>query len=320
MNFIKHIKITGVLALLLCSTAPAFACDVCGSSAGGNYFGILPQFQKNYVGLRYQYRAFDSEHLTLFPGEIPLRTAEAFHSTELWGRYVPHKKVHVFAFIPYNYYTKDEAQLRSVVSGIGDVSLITNYILINTGEQAGKVWKHALQAGIGIKFPTGKSNHIPEYAGLLVPNLQTGSGSFDLPLNLVYTLRYKKLGINMEGNYRVNTVNKRGYQFGDRIASSFRLFYWQNIRNISLLPHIGSSFEYSGTDKNKGTEQEYTGSKVVTGNAGMDLYYKQLILNFSAQIPLYQHIAKGQISARSRFHAGISFLLAAKQKKQTTNE
>src|SRR5690606_24927340 len=115
------LKTTGFVVMsAIMSVHTALACDVCGCSVGGSYFGILPQFQQNFIGLRYQHRNFNSEHLTLFPGEVPLKTQETFHTTELWSRYVPHPKVHLFAFVPFNYYTKDEEGIRSTVSGIGD--------------------------------------------------------------------------------------------------------------------------------------------------------------------------------------------------------
>lgn len=308
-KLINVLWIIGPLGLLLASSVSALACDVCGCSVGGNYFGIVPQFQKNFIGLRYQYRAFDSEHLTLFPGEKPLRTHEAFHTTELWGRYVPHKKIHLFTFIPYNYYTKDEEQIRSVVSGIGDVSLVANYIIVNSGERADKKWKHALQIGAGIKLPTGKSDRIMEGSDVLLPSLQAGTGAFDIPLNLIYTMRHKQWGVNMESNYRITTINKRDYKFGDRANASLRFFYWQKVKNISLLPHLGTGFEYGFMDKDKGVWREYTGSSVVLANAGIDLYYKRIIVNFSTQTPLYQHVAKGQIAGKQRFSVGISMLI-----------
>ena len=46
-----------VFVLLAGATTVALACDVCGCSAGGNYFGILPRFGKHFLGIRYQYSA-----------------------------------------------------------------------------------------------------------------------------------------------------------------------------------------------------------------------------------------------------------------------
>lgn len=302
-------KITISILLYFTILYTALSCDICGCSVGGNYFGILPKFQNNFIGIRYQYRSFNSTHLTLFPGDIPMKTHEAFHTTELWARYVVNNKIHLFAFIPYNYYVREEEEIRSIVSGLGDISLMVNYILINTGDQFNSNWKHALQMGIGVKLPTGKSNSIQPNSGLLIPSLQVGTGSFDIPFNLIYTLRYNQIGFNVEANYRMNTANKREYKFGDRITSSARIFYWKKIKNSSLLPHIGSSFEYGFLDQDKNVKQEYTGSHILLGNMGIDFYYKKIVLNISTQIPIYQTIAQSQITAKQRLYVGISFLL-----------
>lgn len=316
--WIKHLKHKGrimssyVLFLLLLTFIPmtgSYACDICGCSVGGNYFGILPQFQKTFAGLRYQYRGYESEHLTLFPDEVPLKTTERFHTTELWARYVPNERLHLFAFVPYNYYTKEESGQRTAVSGLGDISLMAHYILINTGDQSGKSWKQALQAGGGIKLPTGTADHVEQSTGLIIPSMQTGTGAIDIPLSALYTLRHREWGMSAEVNYRINTRNKNGYTFGDRLAASARIFYWKKACNYSLLPYTGAGYEYGFRDRKYGERQEYTGSRILLWNAGTDLYYKKAILNLGIQVPVHQDIAQGQIHGGLRCTAGLSFLL-----------
>jgi len=310
MSIQKWLKAIGFVVLSIgMSVQTASACDVCGCSVGGSYFGILPQFQQNFIGLRYQHRSFNSEHLTLFPGETPLKSKEIFHTTELWGRYVPHPKVHLFAFVPFNYFTKNEEGTRSTISGIGDVSLMVHYIVFNTGNDVEKRWKHALQIGTGVKFPTGKSNHIQASTGLLLPSLQAGTGAFDIPFSTIYTIRKNKWGMNAEATYRLNLPNKRDYKFGDRITTSVRTFYWYGNKNFTILPHLSVGYEHGFRDTDRGAEAEYTGSQSVLGGAGFDLYYKRFILNVNTQIPLYQHIAQGQITGNPRLNVGIAFQL-----------
>ena len=48
------------LLLIFISFSAAEACDVCGCSLGGNYFGILPMFNKNFVGIRWSQAEFHS--------------------------------------------------------------------------------------------------------------------------------------------------------------------------------------------------------------------------------------------------------------------
>lgn len=308
MRISKWLKVVVLVALsITISNNTATACDVCGCSVGGNYFGILPHFHQNFIGVRYQNRSFISEHLTLFPGEIPLKTQESFHTAELWGRYVPHPKVHLFAFVPYNQYTKDEEGIRSVVSGIGDISLMAHYIVFNTGNMDELTWKQALQIGSGIKLPTGKSDNIQEHSGLLIPSLQAGTGAVDIPFSMIYTLRNDQWGINTEANYRWNLINKRDYKFGDRISTSLRAFYWLGNDQFTLLPHLSVNYEYGFKDKSEGVEAEYTGSQSILAGAGLDFYFDRFIVNASYQLPLYQDIAQGQITGNPRFNVGIAY-------------
>lgn len=308
IRIINKLKIVLLLLAVVClSSTKVQACDVCGCSVGGNYFGILPQFQQHFVGLRYQQRSFNSTHLTLFPGEKPLQTQERFYTTELWGRYVPHRKVHLFAFVPYNYFTKDENDVHAVVSGLGDINFMAHYIVFNNGNDTDRKWKQALQLGTGVKAPTGKSDHVQAYSGLLIPSLQAGTGAFDIPFSAIYTIRNGKWGLNAEANYRWNLTNIRNYKFGDRITSSLRTFYWYSNRGVTMLPHISLGYEYGFRDTDSDVEAEYTGSKSVLAGAGVDFYFGRFILNSSAQLPLYQHIAQGQIKADPRWNLGIAF-------------
>lgn len=61
--------------------ADVFACDVCGCSVGGPYFGILPQYHRNVVGLRWYDSRIDSEHPFVHQGESGF-TSDRFRSLE----------------------------------------------------------------------------------------------------------------------------------------------------------------------------------------------------------------------------------------------
>lgn len=310
MRIQKWLKAFCILTLsIILSVQSVSACDVCGCSVGGNYFGILPQFQQNFIGLRYQHRSYNSEHLTLFPGEVPLTTRETFQTAELWGRYVPHPKVHLFAFVPYNYFSKDEEGNSAVVTGIGDVNFMAHYIVFNTGFDIDVKWKQAFQIGVGLKVPTGKSNHIQEQSGLLIPSLQAGTGAFDIPFSAIYTIRNDKWGMHAEVNYRLNLNNKRDYRFGDRITTSLSAFYWYGYKGFTILPHISIGYEHGFRDTDRGEEVEYTGSNMVLGGAGFDIYFNRFILNINSQLPIYQHIAQGQITSNPRLNIGIAYQL-----------
>lgn len=285
----------------------ASACDICGCSVTGNYLGILPQFQKHFIGMRYQYRQFESTHPILFPGETPAVSFEKYHTQEIWGRYVPFRRLHLFAFVPFNYFQKTESGVHSSSFGLGDISLMASFIVFNTADKSCSDWKHAFQIGGGVKLPTGKSDKTDE-TGAVNPNMQSGTGSLDYLANAVYTLRYKKAGINAEWNYRRNNANDQNYRFGDRNSGSLRLFYWDALGSLSYLPHAGINYEHAARDVTGGYYQDYTGGASFLWNLGLDMYYKNFTAGFQLMKPFSQHIGDGQIDNKFRIMANISYL------------
>lgn len=301
-------KVIIMIALWLGLTVTTVhACDVCGCAVGGNYFGILPQFHRNFIGLRYQYRSFYSEHVPLF-GETDLpHSNEYYHSTELWGRWNPARNLQIFAFVPYHIFHKNEEGVITNLTGLGDVSLIANFVLLNTGDSTQRDWKHALQIGGGVKLPTG--HHTTQLAdGDVNPNFQAGTGAFDFPLNAIYTVRYKRAGMSAEVDYRINTANADDYRFGNRMGSSLRFFYWQQLRRNAFLPSVGVLWEHADADTEKGIQQDFTGGESTWASAGVDAYFSRLSVGVLYQQPIQQNLGEGHITAHPRVSASVSFL------------
>ena len=294
-----------VLALFVIMK-PATACDICGCGLTARSFGILPQFRGHFIGVRAQYREFNSVHPPLFESQLPQYSTEYFYNAEIWGRYNPWKKLQVYYFLPYQKVVKHEACQRSTYSGIGDISLMANYILINTVETSDKPWKHALQAGGGIKLPTGRYD-MPEQDGSLIMNVQPGSGAFSFPVNMIYTIRYDKAGINTEANYTINLENKNGFQFGDRAQAGIKLFYWQEWKNISLLPAAGINFQHAATDLENGKLIDGSGGNSINSSLTADLYFKKFSLGFNAQLPIYQNMTEGNVRVKYNYSTTLIY-------------
>lgn len=293
------------ISVFLILTGYIQACDVCSCSAGGNYFGILPQFKRHFVGMRYQY----SHAVSMHPGldGFNLGSEEFFRTYEAWGRYVVSRRIHLFAFVPVNQFSQMENEKEVTTKGLGDISVMANYILLNTGDSSTMKWRHALQIGGGIKLPTGKSTILSE--GLLLhQNIQPGTGSFDIPVSLVYTLRYQQLGLNTELGYRFNTGNNIGFRYGNRFQTSCRLFYWQKAGKISFLPQAGLTFEKADVDYKNNEVLEYTGGSSLMANVGIDIYYNRFSLGAGFQKPVYQHMGDGNIQSKSRFNTQLIYL------------
>ncbi len=281
------------------------ACDICGCAASGSQLGILPQLNKHFIGYQYRFSRFNS--LPHSAAEGNSSTHETFHTNQVWTRFVIVKGIQLIAFLPYKMNIRNTEKETIKVNGLSDVTLLSNVILINTAENATHTTKHALQLSAGIKLPTGKSDAVQN--GLMLHNnIQLGTGSFDIPVNLVYTLRYKSFGSNVELNFTKNGNNKRHFQFGNRTATTLRTFIWKDYKNISFLPNLGFTYEYAMQDRQNEMIQDYTGGENVLAQCGLDTYYKHFGLNLLFQKPVYQNIGDGHIKNSPRLTANFIYL------------
>ena len=273
------------------------ACDVCGASTD-NVFGLLPMY-KHFVGLRYQYRSFQVEHPPLFSFEEISYSKNYYHNAELWGRYSFLKnRFQAYAFIPFQHYRQNESGKLSLGQGFGDVRLQLQGLIVNSSDSAAYNLRHTLRAGVGIKLPTGKSSISTESWVLLAPNLQPGTGSVDIPLNLIYTLQYRKVGLNMELNYRINTsAPKSGYHFGNRLTTTIQAFLRQEIKTALLLPYVGVGWEQMQVDRKSGILQDFTGGQSLSATIGTEVFFNRVSFGLNMQVPVWQNLGEGYINA-----------------------
>lgn len=281
--------------MLTLTVTASLGCDVCGCSLGSNYFGILPQFDKHFVGVRWHYSSFfarmnhSSEYLE---NEYSNDTYQTF---ELWGRFYLTDRIQLFASIPYSYNRMDGSHQRVAASGLGDISVLANYALVNTGEDVGNPWRHTWLIGGGVKLPTGDFRQQDQ--GLLVnPNFQLGTGSTDFVLNTIYTVRFNNVGLNMGATQQLNTENPEGYRFGSQRNISGQFFYWRQMKALSLLPNIGLYYETGSMHKDNGIRQVNTGGEVWLAQAGLDVYYRNASIGFTYKQPVAQHMNSDEIA------------------------
>lgn len=286
---------------------PSTACDVCGSSAGNQYMGILPQLGGNFIGLQYQYRSFQSSFPPLFATSKAETSQESYNTLQVWGRYQPTKNIQLFGFVPYQYSVRTSDTGTYSIGGIGDVSILANIRILNR-EREGQDWKHYLQGGAGLKAPTGSYTSITDLDRAGIPNLQPGSGSWDVITNANYTVSHKKLGFNLDASYTITTPNKYDLKYGNRVNSALTAFYRLEQNEIIILPQLGFRYEYAMhdyTNYSKKWLNTQSGGYICYAAAGAQVAYKTIGLRLIYSLPVSQHYADGYVQAKHRLEAGL---------------
>ena len=291
--------------LLLLSSA-SFACDACGCSNSGAYFGLMPQSNKSLIGVRYQNLNFVTH-----PDSHVLRTEESFNITEVYARFFPVKRVQVMAFLPYRFAQQITTSETKNQNGISDATVLINYNVINTfmDKESSSQFSHTLLVGGGIKLPTGKfkydENKLTEVAN---ENFQSGTGSTDFILNAFYTINRDQWGLSMNVSRKFNTTNADHYRFGNQLYGTIDLYRSFKIGNFTLTPNVGIYGEKSDLGTRAGKKVLETGGTMVNGVAGLTLFANRWTLGVSAQKPISQNLSAGFVQAGSRAMVQIGWL------------
>ncbi|HEY5746953.1 MAG TPA: hypothetical protein VIU12_12800 [Chryseolinea sp.] len=304
-------KKKGILSLLgaLFLYGATQACAICGCGAGNYYLGIMPQYSKNFVGVRYRTYSFTSH---IGEGYNPYEaTHETFRSTEIWMRFYVTPRLQIISLVNYNFNSQLDHGVTKDLQGLGDIPILANYNLINTNNRPHsdeRVLNHNLFAGGGVKLPVGKYQFQDDPTEVANANFQLGTGSVDFLLTTLYTLRYKRLGLSVDATYKMNTKNSNDYRFGNRINGTTSVFYVQQIKSLGLMPNAGVYFEDSGKNQEYGLPIDITGGRAYFASAGVETYYKKLSVGFNYQSPFSQFLADGHSKAHDKMMVHVTFL------------
>lgn len=302
-------KFMGMALIATALLEPARACDVCGCSASSQYLGVLPKPSVSFIGVQYLHNSFSSDHPSLFEGRPNERSSDFYNTAQLWGRYAVARRVQLFAFVPYRYNLQRADTGSTAVSGIGDVSVLANAVLLDDGD--GARWQQQLQAGGGLKLPSGRYTGVSERDKLGLPNMQPGSGSWDFLLNANYTLRHRNGGLNVDASYTLTTANADRYKYGNRLNAGLLVFRSFTKGNLSLMPQLGYRYEYSLHDYDNYDRRwlnAQSGGYMTFATVGLQGYRNRTGLRLTFMLPVSQHYARGYVTAMNRIDAGI-FLL-----------
>jgi len=217
------------------------------------------------------------------------------------------ERLQAFVFVPYNFNKRNEGENVTRLSGLGDIVVSANYNLINTYDSANSDLTHNLLVGAGVKLPTGEFRAIQD--GLTVnQNFQLGTGSVDFLFNMIYTLRYKNIGLNTEFTYNHNTTNRDDYRFGNTTRSGISAFYIPQTGAVTVMPNAGISVETFRD--NQQYEQPFpdSGGWAVLYNAGVEAYYRNMAVGVTYTHPGKQELFNGQVTAENRVALHVTYM------------
>lgn len=299
--------IIAVIVLIMASNT--YACSICGCGGGNSYMGLMPSFKNHFIGLRYHYAEFHTQ-LVNDPTQF---SNNYYNAVEIWAGYNIGKKFRLIGTIPY-YFNKqidDDGTMKK--NGMGDISLIGQYQIFHSYSLLPdkKIFEQQLWLGGGIKLATGSFNIDPDDTTTTIAdiNAQLGTGSTDFIVSGLYNVRIQSVGVNISGNYKINTVNSNGYKYGDKLNVNAIAFYRFNQKQTTITPNAGIGYESIAGNKLHGEKVDFTGSHIISAIAGIEFNFANIAVGLNAQIPLQQNFAEGQTTMQIKGMAHISFAL-----------
>lgn len=298
-------KLILVSFLTLFSSLQVLACDICGGGLGNTYTGLLPNFNKRFVGIRYHFNQVNTQ-LDIYGNVTALSNKEKYHTAEIWSAWKIGSRWRIMAIMPYssiqryNYGTSQNTQKE----GIGDITLSGYFNLIETVQTVSQ----SLWIGLGANLPTGKYNK-EDISNGNSPNIyQLGTGSLDIIPSINYDIRIQDLGLNTNVSYKLNTANKDQYRYGNKLTMNSTIYYNINLSNpVNIRPNAGLQHEIQQKDYTMDYKIDETGGYNTNILIGIESSLKKFALGFTYQAPLNQQINQGRTELKSKFLTHLSY-------------
>ncbi len=293
--------------ILFCGIKHTYGCEMCGCSTGANQAGLLPYLQHSFIGIRYQQQQFKTRsHIN--SSEINAPSTENFYTSELWGRFVPYKKVQILGLVPYQFNRQWQNHSSTSLKGIGDVQLLVMVDLLKSTIEKTASNSYLVRAGLGIKLPTGKSDYVRN--GLMLhQNLQMGTGSIDIPFHVNGLIRHKSIGIQAEAQYKLNGKNKMHYAFGNQFNANLKALYWKQFKKVNVLAGGGIQLDHRKVDKQQQKLVEHTGGSGTYWQTSCDTYTKKSGFGIQFSKAILQQYGDGYVKNKFKLSAYYIYLI-----------
>jgi hypothetical protein len=291
-----------LLLLFILFHAPLHACDACGCSILFLDMGITPRFQQHQLGLQWHHQTYRSYANTADREGGVLGSEEQLHFLSLQGQWQLRPRWRLTAQLPYVLLERQVGAVRRSQQGLGDVSMLLQFVAINQDKKSSRELRHRLSLGLGTKAPSGHYRQSGEESDpTLNPNFRLGSGSWDLLLSSQYVLRYRRWGSSVDLLHSRNGTNSEDYQFGHRWLGNVQLFGVFSKGKLGFMPQLGWSFEQGAQDVERGFYRNVTGGYYHFLRQGLQVFLPRFSVQLQHQLPLQQNWAQGLTEARSRW-------------------
>jgi hypothetical protein len=198
------------------------------------------------------------------------------------------------------------------ILGMGDLTFFGGVHVID--RTMTEKFQHRLILGAGIKLPTGNNQTINDEGERVDFMLQPGTGSVDYLVYANYIFGYKKAGVNLNSTYKINGYNYFHEKISNSSTTYLNLFCkFREDKDLKIFPSLQGYYEHS---KGKYISNEYqpeTETSVATAGIGLDLFYKNISLNTSFQLPVYEKKFAGNMATAGKLMVGLTY--SFKQKK-----
>lgn len=305
-------KKISILCIILFSNYVSNACDICGCGVGSYYIGLLPDFKRRFIGLRYQHKTMRSH---LGPGGTTsyLTTQETYQTAELWGGWNIGRRFRVLGFVPVNINSRENQGITTSKSGWGDVAVVGYYQLLDKQRTTGRgqLLVQSLWIGGSVKLPTGRYEPAERKENEDAPNnFQLGTASTDFTLNAAYDIRLMDIGINTNVSYKLNTANRYDYRYGNKFTANVLAYYKIRVADkVSLAPNAGILYETAAKDKEAGKfTVDMSGGYSLLATAGMEATIGKVSAGVNFQPVISQQLADLRVKAGSRAMVHLTYL------------
>jgi hypothetical protein len=305
-------RILIISSLILSIPVLTFACDICGCGVGTSYIGILPDFNKTIMGVRYRYNSLRTQ-IGAGGAITYLTTNERYRTIEPWGGWNIAKRTRLLVSMPIHFNERENQEQVKKKTGIGDVSVVGYYEILNKRKTVfiEKLLIQSLWIGGGIKLPTGKYAAADKSGAADNSNLfQLGTGSIDFTANVMYDVRLQDAGININAGYKINTTNRYNYRYGNKFNGSAQAYYKFRIKDrVTIAPNAGVLYETAGKDRDAIFKTDISGGNILLGTLGFETAFKKIMVGGNFQAPLSQRLANGFVNANERYMLHVAYLL-----------